>query len=174
MRRSFLDPVMTGVMILAVLLEMTLAPWAAVNDGVMGGLSTGRMVETETGLRFQGVLSLENNGGFASVRRAVDQDLSAATGVRIRLRGDGRSYQFRVRQDSGFDGVAWRARFVTTGDWQTVELSLADFEPVYRGRPVPDAGPLSPAKIRQLGFMLADKKPGSFQLDIRSIEFLAP
>ncbi len=44
------------------------AGWQAVNDGVMGGVSDGRfrMTERQT-LEFYGTLSLENNGGFASV-----------------------------------------------------------------------------------------------------------
>ena len=151
---------------------MTPGPWQAVNDGVMGGVSSGRIVAAEQGLRFEGVLSLENNGGFASVRRAVDAVLSAAGRVRLHLRGDGRTYQFRLRLDERWDGVAWRAEFPTSGEWQTVELSFDEFMPVFRGRHVPDAGPVVPAKIRQIGFMVADKTAGPFALHIRVIEFL--
>jgi NADH dehydrogenase [ubiquinone] 1 alpha subcomplex assembly factor 1 len=98
-------------------------------------------------------------------------DLSKAAGVRLDVRGDGRTYQFRVRQDDRFDGVAWRAEFSTSSEWQTVELAFDEFVPVFRGRRVPDAGPVVPATIRQIGFMLADKTPGPFKLEIRSIEF---
>ena len=115
---------MAGLMATAIVIEMILAPWQAINDGVMGGISTGRMVESAAGLRFEGELSLENNGGFASVRRLVDADLSETAGVRLELRGDGRSYQFRLRQDNRWDGVAWRAGFTTSGEWQTIELDL--------------------------------------------------
>ena len=95
---------------LAMLMALDLAPesWRAVNDGVMGGVSSGRMVATPDGLRFEGMLSLENNGGFASVRRLVNDDLSRADRVRIEVRGDGRSYQFRLRRGDRFDGIAWR------------------------------------------------------------------
>ncbi len=160
------------LMMLMMTLDMTAEPWRAVNDGVMGGISAGRMVETEAGLSFEGELSLENNGGFASVRRLVRQDLAEARRVRIEVRGDGRSYQARFRQDGRFDGVAWRAMFKSTGSWQTVELAFGAFEPVFRGRRVPQAGPLVAADIRQFGFMLADGKPGPFRLEIRSIQFL--
>ncbi len=164
-------PLKMGKMMMIVLLEMSSGPWQAINDGVMGGVSSGRMVQSEEGLRFEGHLSLENNGGFASVRRRIDDDVSNAGGVRLEVRGDGRTYQFRLRQDEGFDGVAWRAEFATTGEWQTVNLPFNAFEPVFRGRRVPAAGPLEPPAIRQLGFMLADKNPGSFVLEIRSIGF---
>ena len=43
--------------------------WQAVNDGVMGGRSDGRFRLDDAGqMEFFGTLSLENNGGFASVR----------------------------------------------------------------------------------------------------------
>lgn len=163
---------MVLLMMLTMTLDMTAGPWRAINDGVMGGISTGRMVATEDGLRFEGELSLENNGGFASVRRPVEQDLSDVRRVRLEIRGDGRSYQARFRLDGRFDGVAWRAPFATTGSWQTVELAFSAFEPVFRGRRVPQAGPLVAADIRQFGFMLSDGTPGPFRLDIRSIELL--
>lgn len=153
------------------ILEMISAPWQTVNDGVMGGISSSRMVKAAGALNFEGALSLENNGGFASVRRLVDTDLSQATRVRLEVRGDGRTYQFRFRQNDRFDGVAWRAEFTATESWQTVDLSFDEFIPVFRGRRVPEAGQLVPALIRQVGFMLADKTPGPFKLEIRLIEF---
>lgn len=43
--------------------------WMNVNDGVVGGVSEGEFKITEQKtLEFVGKLSLENNGGFASVR----------------------------------------------------------------------------------------------------------
>jgi hypothetical protein len=43
--------------------------WQTVNDGVMGGVSVGKFQITDKKtLEFSGTLSLENNGGFASVR----------------------------------------------------------------------------------------------------------
>ena len=163
---------MAGLMAMAVLIEMILAPWQAVNDGVMGGISAGRMVESEDGLRFEGELSLENNGGFASVRRVVEADLSETGGVLLKLRGDGRTYQFRLRQNGRFDGIAWRAEFSTSGEWETVELNFGQFQPVFRGRQVPEAGPVVASRIRQLGFMLADGQSGPLALEVQSIEFV--
>jgi hypothetical protein len=145
--------------------------WQGVHDGVMGGVSSGRVVAARDGLRFEGVISLENNGGFASVRRVIEQDLSSTRGVRLELRGDGRRYQFRLRPDDRPDAIAWRVHFDTGPDWQTLEFEWPDFEPVFRGRPVPQAGPVAPAEIRQIGFMLADGRAGPFGLEIRSLEF---
>jgi monofunctional biosynthetic peptidoglycan transglycosylase len=146
--------------------------WRSINDGVMGGLSSGGIVQIDEGLRFTGELSLENNGGFSSARRLVEQDLSGATGVRLEVRGDGREYQFRIRQNNRFDGVAWRAMFPTNDEWQVVEIALDEFIPVFRGRVVSEAGPVIPSEIQQIGFLLSDKNAGWFELDIRRIEFL--
>jgi len=154
-------------------IDMDIGPWRSINDGVMGGLSAGRMSQTGEGLKFSGEISLENNGGFSSVRRSVDQDLSRAAGVRIEVRGDGREYKFRIRQDDGFDGISWSAEFASSEDWRQIDIPLDRFMPVFRGRLVPQAGPVIPSQIRQIGFLLADKTAGPFALEIRSIEFIA-
>jgi monofunctional biosynthetic peptidoglycan transglycosylase len=146
--------------------------WQIVNDGVMGGLSQATLIAAGEGLIFRGALSRENNGGFVSARRAIDYDLEAATGVQLTVRGDGRRYQFRVRQDKNFDGVAWRATFATGQDWQTVTLDFEDFEPVFRGQRVSNAGPVVPAMIRQIGFLLADGPEGDFRLDVAALQWL--
>jgi monofunctional biosynthetic peptidoglycan transglycosylase len=158
--------------LMLIALELDPEAWYSINDGVMGGVSIGAMAVSPDGLVFEGDLSLENNGGFASVRRRVDADLSAATGLQLSVRGDSRTYQVRLRQDERFDGIAWRAEFSASNQWQTVTLDFADFEPVFRGRRVIDAGPVVPSKIRQLGFMVADKTPGPFRLEIGAIQFL--
>jgi len=154
-------------------LNMDSESWRSVNDGVMGGRSAGGMVQSDAGLKFTGRLSLENNGGFSSVRRSIKQDVSTATGVRVQVRGDGRDYQFRIRQNTGFDGVAWSAVFPSTSEWQQIDIAFDQFSPVFRGRNVPQAGPVVASAIQQIGFLLADKNPGQFELEIRHIEFTA-
>jgi monofunctional biosynthetic peptidoglycan transglycosylase len=163
---------MSAALMTTIAFDMGANSWRSVNDGVMGGLSSGGMVQLDGSLRFTGELSLENNGGFSSTRRLVGQNLSGATHVRLEVRGDGREYQFRIRQDSQFDGVAWRAMFATKDQWQTIELALDQFVPVFRGRTVAEAGPVVASRIQQIGFLLADKNDGRFELDIRRIEFL--
>ncbi|MGA9572457.1 MAG: CIA30 family protein [Lysobacterales bacterium] len=151
---------------------MSIEPWHAVNDVVMGGLSSGRMVAGDEGLRFQGQLSLRNNGGFSSVRRVSNADFAHSRGVRLTVRGDGRSYQIRLRRDEKFDGVAWRREFSTDGMIQVIEFAYPEFEPVFRGRIVEEAGAIDPALIRQIGFLIADKKEGAFSLSVLKMELL--
>lgn len=165
---------MTAALITTVVLDMEVDRWRSVNDGVMGGRSAGGMVQVTDGLKFEGRLSLENNGGFSSVRRLVEQNLSGQTHVRFEVRGDGREYQFRIRQSNRFDGVAWRSLFSAGSDWQIVEVPLDAFVPVFRGRVVRDAGPVIASEIQQVGFLLADGQAGKFELEIRRIEFMGP
>ena len=154
----------------AIMMSTAADSWLPVNDGVMGGVSSGEMIDIEYGMQFHGTLSLENNGGFSSVRHLVREDLSNSTGIRLTIKGDGRSYQFRIRQDGRFDGIAWRQEFQTDGSVQTLELKYADCMPVWRGRLVRDAGRIDAAQIKQIGFLIADKRPGDFELSIFKIE----
>jgi monofunctional biosynthetic peptidoglycan transglycosylase len=153
-------------------LPMDATPWMEINDGVMGGVSTSLMRQENGMLVFSGHLSLENKGGFASARRELSEFPVNTDRVRLEVRGDGRRYQFRIRQDSRFDGVAWSQSFATSDRWQSIELPLSDFVAVFRGRGVNGAGPVVTSRIRQIGFMLADKRPGPFRLEIRSIALL--
>jgi hypothetical protein len=46
--------------------------WRIVNDGVMGGLSTSNVrINDEGKISFSGNVSLDNNGGFASLRSPI-------------------------------------------------------------------------------------------------------
>lgn len=143
--------------------------WHAINDGVMGGVSQSDIRRTDQGTGvFEGVLSLENNGGFASVRVVVERrNLTTYSGLEVRVRGDGRTYQLRLRTNDSFDGIAYRADFETRdGEWTTTRIPFGQFLPGFRGRTLSDAAPLDTSQIQQLGFMLADKKPGPFSLEI--------
>lgn len=147
----------------------TAGEWMIVNDGVMGGLSSSRFMHSDSGFAtFAGELSLANNGGFASVRALVPAGVLAdrATLV-LRVRGDGRTYQVRLRTDREFDGIAYMTEFhAPEGEWREVVLPLTDFQPTFRGRRPRGAPPLSPADVQQIGLLLADKRPGSFRLDV--------
>jgi monofunctional biosynthetic peptidoglycan transglycosylase len=143
--------------------------WWIVNDGVMGGISSSEMIAGDSGnVLFQGVVSLENNGGFASVRtRFSANKLDEYSGILIRVRGDGKKYQFRIRTTNRFDGVSYRYIFNTEEEtWQEIFMPFNEFVPVFRGRILRDVGPLDPDQIRQLGILIADKQAGRFQLEI--------
>jgi len=150
--------------------ESTKLDWGVVDDGVMGGLSQGKREIGKDGiLRFFGTLSLENNGGFSSLRTGnVKLDLGGAEGVTLRVKGDGRSYQLRLGTDAEYRGreMSFQAGFSTTkGEWTEVKVPFALFVGRWRGTELPDKA-FDPSKIRRLGLQLADKKAGPFELQV--------
>lgn len=145
--------------------------WYRVNDSVMGGQSQSNLRVVDNIAFFEGELSLKNNGGFASVRRIGPIELNGGNSpIMLEIKGDGRNYQLRLRTNQGFDGAAYVATFSSKIDeWQTLTFSEQDFVGQFRGRVLSDAPALLFSEVKQLGFMLADKQPGSFQLAIKSI-----
>ena len=146
--------------------------WHAIDDRVMGGLSRSRLRHDPAGHAvFEGDVSLAQNGGFASVRSAPgDRGLAGAQACLIEVRGDQKAYKLSLLVDDGFDGVSYLAGFTPDGrTWQTLRLALAEFRASFRGREVPGALPLDPARIRQVGLMIAARQAGPFALDIRQV-----
>jgi hypothetical protein len=146
--------------------------WQIVNDDVMGGVSTSRFqIPTNGGAVFSGVVSLENNGGFASVRsQPVRADLTGCDSFLLRVRGDGRHYKFSVRTEAGFDAPLYQLAFTTKrGEWEEHRLPFKDFVPTFRGRILTDVPPLNPANVTSVGFLIADKQAGAFRLEISVI-----
>lgn len=143
--------------------------WQVINDGVMGGRSLSRVSYNDDGLLFEGTLSLENNGGFASTRAPINIRIPTNATITIRVKGDGRQYQLRFRPDGNRWGIAYAAQFESSDQWQTVTLTPGDFNVVYRGRRVIGAPPIEQVEMGTLGWMLADKQPGPFSLTIGSI-----
>jgi monofunctional biosynthetic peptidoglycan transglycosylase len=146
--------------------------WQAVNDGVMGGLSEGRFKITDKNtMEFFGTLSLENNGGFASVRtQAKKLGLSKGDTIVVKVRGDGREYSLNLYLSKSMMAFAYRAPFKTKKDeWVEVRIPLDKFEATSFGRAVKDAGSVKPEEVSSLGFTLGDKKPGPFKMEIESV-----
>lgn len=144
--------------------------WRIVDDGVMGGLSRGNVAFSRSKtMRFFGDLSLKNNGGFSSVRtRDVALDLSEFEGLVMRVKGDGRTYQLRLNTDARYRSwdVSFQAAFETKrGKWTEVRVPFSKFVGGFRGRMLRKEV-LEPGKIRRLGILLGDKKPGAFKLEV--------
>ncbi len=144
--------------------------WQVVLDGVMGGRSTGRIAAGEGGtLRFTGELSLENNGGFSQIRTAVPEGTFAGTtGLLLRVKGDGRSYQCDIRSSrlrlmaGGYQSV-----FKTkAGEWTEVEVPFDQCVANSFGQRVRNAPPLDGASIESVGITLADKQEGLFAIEV--------
>lgn len=147
--------------------------WQTVNDGVMGGVSEGKFKITDTKtLDFFGTLSLDNNGGFASVRMKPKKlGLQKGDTLIVRVRGDGREYSVNLYLNKSSTAFSYRAALPTRKDeWTEVKLPLDTFEATSFGRVFKEFGTVNPDDVNALGFLLGDKKAGPFKLEVDAIK----
>ena len=148
--------------------------WTTVNDTVMGGRSSASLSWNDKGhLVWSGTLSLENNGGFVSIR-AQDAwaDWSAYDGVEVVLEGAGRDVQVSAqRQDMIVRAGGYRASVSTEvrGDTRVFipfrAFVLKRFGRVIQGPPLSEGL----KQAGRWGLLIADKRPGPFKITLKSI-----
>ena len=143
--------------------------WQVVTDGVMGGKSEGSISHDNQGkCVFSGNISLENNGGFSMVRCRINAVKLAKEYRRfsLKVKGDGRQYQFRVKSVSD-QRHSYGFHFTTNGEWQQILIPFDKLLPVFRGKlldlPVYDG-----KNLEELAF-LTGKQPGNFELKISNL-----
>lgn len=143
--------------------------WQVINDGFMGGRSQSNLSISESGHGvFKGQVSLENNGGFCSVRLRIKKtNIADRTTVFLRIKGDGKRYQFRLKPNAN-DYYNYIAYFDTNGDWETIQIPLKVFYPNFRGRKL-DMSNFDQQQLEEMGFLIGNKKADSFTLEIDSI-----
>lgn len=142
-------------------------PWQAIDDRVMGGVSSSRLRHDPAGHAvFEGDVSFDNGGGFASVRNAQFAiEPPDAGALLLEVRGDGKRYKLNLRMDDGFDGINYQTAFQPpAGEWSIAMLPLTAFAPTFRGRMLADAPHLDASKVRQIGLMIGDRQQGRFCL----------
>ena len=143
--------------------------WYTVNDGVMGGLSKGIFQYTENGTGvFKGDLSLDNNGGFSWLKAVnQDMDLKGSEGINIRIKGDGRKYALTLKNPDR-QRVMYFASFFETknGEWEEISLPIKSFKGYFYGQNVNAVSSMNEEKMKEIGIILLDKKPGPFALEI--------
>lgn len=140
--------------------------WRIVNDGVMGGLSSSSFrIDSDGHGVFAGRVRLENNGGFAMVQFPHAPIAVDAYGrVSLRIKGDGKDYQFRLRADRS-DRYTYNQSFATTGEWQTVTLDFADFAPAWRGRAL-DMPNFPGEQLTEMAILIGNKRAEEFELRV--------
>ncbi|QDF75055.1 CIA30 family protein [Shewanella marisflavi] len=155
--------------------------WEIVNDGVMGGRSQSRLSEALTKqqeyiLRFSGQVSLENNGGFASVSRSLNHEeqhtlqQSNPRRISIEALGDGKRYQLRLKVLKQGQLVGYKAGFTTQaatdGQWS---FEPSDFIETFRGNDYPERASPDFTQIIAVGLLIGDGQEGDFELQLREI-----
>jgi hypothetical protein len=143
--------------------------WMVVDDGVMGGLSAGRFrINDEGHAVFSGTVSLENNGGFSSVRCRMNTSVNGTSKFLLRIKGDGKNYQLRVKRDAR-TAYSYEAIFRTSGQWETIEIPYEQLIPSFRGRLL-NRPSFAGEQVQELGFLIGNKKEEAFELLIDKIE----
>jgi NADH dehydrogenase [ubiquinone] 1 alpha subcomplex assembly factor 1 len=143
--------------------------WTIVDDVVMGGKSSGKFYLNQEGNGvFEGSVSLENNGGFSSLRYSFDAiSTKSYSKIILKIKGDGKSYQFRVK-DKSSNYYSYITYFESSKDWQTIELNLSDMYPSFRGRKL-NSSNYSSESIEEIAILFGNKKEETFKLEIDSI-----
>lgn len=147
--------------------------WRSVDDLVMGGSSQSRLSLGESGaIVFAGTICCDRGSGYASIRSSTNLfDLSQYSGLTLKVKGDGRRYKLSLRCITDFEGISYRVGFHTGKNVeQTIHLSWNVFVPTYHDRILAAPASLDPAEIRSVGFVVAGKQSGSFQLEILQLE----
>lgn len=150
--------------------ESNIQNWIVVNDGVMGGLSKGDFsIENEGHALFKGYVSLENNGGFSSVRYNLEtKSVKNFKKIKLRLKGDGKQYQIRVKTRIS-DYYSYIAYVKTNGEWQTLEILFSEMIPSFRGSKL-DLPNYPGEYLEQFAILIGNKKKEDFELYLDKIE----
>ena len=98
--------------------ESDISNWRILDDVVMGGRSDGHFkINSDGHGEFTGDISLENNGGFSSLRYDLGTiNTPKFTKFVLKIKGDGKTYQFRVK-DKSSNRHSYVYEFETTIDW---------------------------------------------------------
>ena len=146
--------------------------WFVQNDTVMGGVSSSSVNWDDGDLVFSGVLSTENNGGFASTRGPIIEAITEPVfdAISVESQGDGRTYLLQVRTDTD----SYIQRFTPQSTMANSTLALDDFVATdWRLEPLANRPPLTSNAIRQLAIYLLDKQVGEFVLRVGSIALVS-
>jgi hypothetical protein len=144
--------------------------WRIIDDVVMGGRSNGKFtIDNDGNGVFSGIVSLDNNGGFSSVRYQFNKiKTTKDSRVTIRLKGDGKEYQFRIK-DNRNAYYSYITTFKTTGEWENIVVNLKDLYPSFRGRTL-DAPNYSANSFEEIVFLIGNKKNEPFKLILDRID----
>ena len=146
--------------------------WYVQNDNVMGGRSEGGFATSSGQLIFSGNTNTDG-GGFSSIRtKPLKQDLSAYTGIRVKVKADGRRYTWGIQTDARWRGrrINYWADFDTLADETSViDIPFLNFLPQFRGFKL-DGPELDTSQITEFALYQYDKTDGPFEILLINVE----
>lgn len=138
-----------------------------VNDGVMGGVSQSALRQDTQGMYFEGLVSLENNGGFASMRSSA-QFPPGTHVLELLTKGDGKQYKLVLRTAIA-PRVSYTANFMAEPIWQTHQFNLNQFKSTFRGQAI-SAPALSFADVIEFGILISNNQAGHFAIQLKTLQ----
>lgn len=138
-----------------------------VNDSVMGGVSQSGLREDAHGMFFEGKVSLENNGGFASMRSSVRFPHGTLL-IELLAKGDGKRYKLVLRTELA-PRVTYVADFIAEPTWQSYQFHLNQFKATFR-RQVVHAPTLSFSDVIEFGILISNSQAGSFAIQLKTLQ----
>ena len=146
--------------------------WRPLNDGVMGGRSTGNVAYGDSAMLWQGATSLDNNGGFASLRAPWGHlNLSQAREVVLTCRGTGGPFKLTMETSERWWMPYAFASFSPSEEWGEVVLDVSDFG--WSQAQMGDLRSVTPSKewsdILRVGLMKYDGTAQPFELEVQSL-----
>jgi hypothetical protein len=140
-----------------------------INDTVMGGISASQLQMTKEGTAlFIGNVSLENNGGFASLQsQPSTYNFTGYEGIAIRIKGDGKRYKLSLKNNTFLDSPRYEGAFIAEkGTWTTLKIPFDTLVPTFRGRVLTNETPIDISKVKSFVLLISDKQAGLFRLEI--------
>lgn len=153
-----------------------ISDWVLISDNIMGGVSRSKVEYTNRSVQLSGVISLDNYGGFASLKTRFSKlDLSGYKGVRIRFRSTGQRFAFTLEDSQNWTRPNYKNEFYAQkdGTWETATILFQDFKETVIGEPT--GRKMDPAVLKsivRMGIITTQKKAGPFSLEVDRIEFI--
>ena len=141
--------------------------WLIINDDIMGGVSNSNLsINDNKNITFRGIISFENNGGFASCRMMYNfNKIKDQNTFILKVRGDGKKYKIILRSNDS--SVYYSVNFKTKNNVETThKIKLNEFDAFFRGRKLNYYNHVDISDMNFVGFQISDKQEGIFSLEV--------
>ena len=143
--------------------EQNIRDWQVVDDVVMGGRSLGSFTLDENGNGlFNGFISLDNYGGFSSIRLWKEEKVDNYQYIVMKVFGDNKLYQLRIRS-SYYDRHVYVKEFFAKNEWSEIKIALNSMQPQFRGRKLRMRN-FNSDSIVEIGILIGNKVEEKFSL----------
>jgi NADH dehydrogenase [ubiquinone] 1 alpha subcomplex assembly factor 1 len=150
--------------------------WVLLSDNIMGGVSKSKLDYTENTMVLSGNISLDNFGGFSSVKTTFGKyDLSQFKGVKIKFKSTNQKFAFTLEDSRNWTLPNFKGNFYSdkVNIWEEKTIYFNDFKEYQVGEPTGEKlNDNSLKNIVRMGIITTEKKEGPFSIEIDYVEFI--